>query len=327
MKNGGGGAPENKLLKGKFLGFALGLLRFKRRILLCPPEGENRRIYKNGAQEILHFVQNDMSFKIGTNTCHPEDEVRRISKKNERGVFRFAQNDKKCAFTLAEVLITLGIIGIIAAMTLPALVGKYKKLVTVTKLKKVYTTLSQMVMQSQEDNGPASFSTDAKIDADVVETFFNMYWKPYFNNTNVYRSLAYGKTMPYTLRDGRGYNLSVYTAYSVGRVLFSTNDGTMYLLAMLSWDTEYDEEGNPIVVHKYAPLQTIYVDIDGIKGENTFGKDLFMFVIDFDNNVVKPYGYDKSNNSVNTDCIRGTGTYCAAKIMNDGWEIKDDYPW
>ena len=40
------------------------------------------------------------------------------------------------AFTLAEVLITLGIIGIVAAMTLPALVGKYQKVQTVNQLKK-----------------------------------------------------------------------------------------------------------------------------------------------------------------------------------------------
>ena len=40
------------------------------------------------------------------------------------------------AFTLSEVLITLGIIGIVAAMTLPALIGNYQKHVTVNKLKK-----------------------------------------------------------------------------------------------------------------------------------------------------------------------------------------------
>ena len=44
----------------------------------------------------------------------------------------------KKAFTLAEVLITLGIIGIVAAMTLPTLIGKYQKKQTVTQLKKAY---------------------------------------------------------------------------------------------------------------------------------------------------------------------------------------------
>ena len=37
---------------------------------------------------------------------------------------------------MAEVLITLGIIGIVAAMTFPALLGKYQKVVTVNQLKK-----------------------------------------------------------------------------------------------------------------------------------------------------------------------------------------------
>ena len=36
-------------------------------------------------------------------------------------------NKKKTAFTLAEVLITLGIIGIVAAMTLPTLIASYNK--------------------------------------------------------------------------------------------------------------------------------------------------------------------------------------------------------
>ena len=44
----------------------------------------------------------------------------------------------KRAFTIAEVLITLGIIGIVAAMTLPVVIGNYQKKVTVEKLKTVY---------------------------------------------------------------------------------------------------------------------------------------------------------------------------------------------
>ena len=44
-------------------------------------------------------------------------------------------------FTLAEVLITLGIIGIVAAMTLPTLVNNYKKQIYVVGLKKAYNNL------------------------------------------------------------------------------------------------------------------------------------------------------------------------------------------
>ena len=53
----------------------------------------------------------------------------------------FDKFNKAKAFTLSEVLITLGIIGIIAAMTLPSLVGRYQEKVTVTRLKKYYSIL------------------------------------------------------------------------------------------------------------------------------------------------------------------------------------------
>ena len=59
----------------------------------------------------------------------------------------------KKGFALAEVLITLGIIGIVAAMTLPALVQKNQEKVTVTKLKKVYSILSQAYQFAVNDYG------------------------------------------------------------------------------------------------------------------------------------------------------------------------------
>ena len=62
-------------------------------------------------------------------------------------------NKKKSAFTLAEVLITLGIIGIVAAMTLPALIQNYQKKQTVSQLKKAYSVISQALVSSQYDNG------------------------------------------------------------------------------------------------------------------------------------------------------------------------------
>lgn len=56
-------------------------------------------------------------------------------------------------FTLAEVLITLGIIGIVAAMTLPSLVGKYKEKQRVTQLKKAYSILNQAFLMAVKDYG------------------------------------------------------------------------------------------------------------------------------------------------------------------------------
>jgi prepilin-type N-terminal cleavage/methylation domain-containing protein len=57
------------------------------------------------------------------------------------------------AFTLAEVLITLGIIGVVAAMTIPTLMAKINERQTVTRLKKAYSTLSNAmrILEHDED--------------------------------------------------------------------------------------------------------------------------------------------------------------------------------
>ena len=54
-------------------------------------------------------------------------------------------------FTLAEVLITLGIIGVVAAMTLPALIQKNNNKVVETRLEKFYSGINQAIMLAEND--------------------------------------------------------------------------------------------------------------------------------------------------------------------------------
>ena len=67
-----------------------------------------------------------------------QGETRRISKEFQK-MLRGAQHDARKGFTLAEVLITLGIIGVVAAMTIPTLMAKFEKQQYVTQLKETYT--------------------------------------------------------------------------------------------------------------------------------------------------------------------------------------------
>lgn len=50
-------------------------------------------------------------------------------------------------FTLAEVLVTLGIIGVVAALTMPTLIDNHRKAVTETRLEKFYSLMSQAVLK------------------------------------------------------------------------------------------------------------------------------------------------------------------------------------
>ena len=59
----------------------------------------------------------------------------------------------RLGFTLAEVLITLGIIGVVAAMTMPSLITNYQKKQTISQLKKSYSVVSQALVSSQAENG------------------------------------------------------------------------------------------------------------------------------------------------------------------------------
>lgn len=58
---------------------------------------------------------------------------------------------KKLAFTLAEVLITLGIIGIVAALTIPSLMSNYRKKVIETRLSKFYATINNAIKLAEYD--------------------------------------------------------------------------------------------------------------------------------------------------------------------------------
>ena len=68
-------------------------------------------------------------------------------------IFHSMKTTKKFGFTLAEVLITLGIIGVVAAITIPGLMTKCKELQYRTTYKKVYSSLNQALKYAQEDDG------------------------------------------------------------------------------------------------------------------------------------------------------------------------------
>ncbi len=71
----------------------------------------------------------------------------------------FQIRNKAKGFTLSEVLITLGIIGVVASMTLPTLIAKYNKKQTAIAVKAAYSMLSQAILQSVADNGDTKYWT------------------------------------------------------------------------------------------------------------------------------------------------------------------------
>ncbi len=217
------------------------------------------------------------------------------------------QNTKN-AFTLAEVLITLGIIGVVAALTMPSLIANYQKQAAVTKLKKSYNILSNALLHAQVDHGEPKTWTLNGVDIKTNSEQLADILKPYL------------KIVKDCGSDGGCFKDG--NAYQINGTATGTNYGgaSDFYAFILSDGTSVILDANPS-----SSARSIYFDIDGPAGVNMFGKDLFIFVLQ-DNKFI-PYGYDNEE-TVGTNCSKtGAGTMCAAKIMSDGWKIKDDYPW
>lgn len=227
---------------------------------------------------------------------------------------------KSFAFSLAEVLIALVVIGVVAAITVPVLFENYKKQETISRLKKAYSVISNGLRMSQTENGPFS-SWEVGADMTDVEGYFNKYWVPYFQNITKYnyaKDLGYEDNLCWKNINGKKIGWGVMTSDT--RILFALADGTVVFYPRNTTDIN----GNP------AYTRFFYVDINGSKKPNVIGKDVFMFyVVDYDN--LKPYCYERNEAGINNNCKKSIDNVnencCTAKIMYDGWQIKEDYPW
>lgn len=79
-------------------------------------------------------------------------------------------------FTLAEVLITLGIIGVVAAITLPAVINKIQHKQLETAFKKSYSGISQVVQRITNEEGviPDVTNFSGGKGTELVEKYFSV---------------------------------------------------------------------------------------------------------------------------------------------------------
>ncbi len=236
---------------------------------------------------------------------------------------------KKRGFTLAEVLITLAIIGVVAALTIPTVVRNYQKQETATKLKKAYSTLANTTNLAIADEGPVSGWEVGQQNGESAVNFSNTYLVPYLKilrNCGIKTSNEC--SVEYTTLDKTG---SGVLNGSFAR--FFTADGT--IVAISTQNFLGSSDGLP---YKYM---IVLVDVNGQKKPNTYGKDIFELryyvfngsATNRNNGKFMPPGYDYarvsllSESDASSCSKKGNGRFCAAVIIKDGWEIKDDYPW
>jgi len=236
----------------------------------------------------------------------------------------------KKGFTLAEVLITIGIIGVIAAMTIPTLINNTNKVEAVTALKKSYAILSQVHEMLAADNGSfadavgsiASSEGFANIFAQKMKVVKNCGPKTEASDcfTNAYKKIDNSSTINFSDLIGDDF-------FQVPSKEFNpliTADGMAYAFALTKDSTcSFQVLPSPLL-NQVCGL--VGVDINGPnKNPNKIGRDLFVFWIT--RNGIYPCGTEADNdkNIINDDC-NPTGTppstqdgfYCAKKIFDEG---------
>ena len=172
----------------------------------------------------------------------------------------------KRGFTLAEVLITLGVIGVVAAMTLPVLIQNMNKQAWVSGLLKTYTTLEQGFKMVLVDENVEDFGNSSCIGG--YEDFKNCMLK-YFKASEV--SLSDYVQKPITTEEG-----PYYTASQTKTSAIALADGTLVFYG-----------GNGNVGHVF------FTDVNGKKGPNTYGRDIFAFIVGTSNSgrkLIYPVG-------------------------------------
>jgi prepilin-type N-terminal cleavage/methylation domain-containing protein len=195
-------------------------------------------------------------------------------------------------FTLAEVLITLSIIGVVAALTIPSVTHNVTEKQCLVALRKEYNVLTQATMLLQNSGvnidpvsgvtAQAQYATVLKsVKSGVLSDFLSA------NNYHDYKSTnirAIGGGAPALLMpDGSAWGFVTYTSGFCS--------------------TKHTDSGRCIKV---------FIDVNGNKSPNMVGKDYFAFVIANENGTWKAYPWGIDN--VVDGNQRCSSTACAGNI-------------
>lgn len=229
-------------------------------------------------------------------------------------------------FTLAEVLITLGIIGVIAAMTIPIMISKYNRHIVETRLKGIYSTILQAYKLAQYNE--ISLYDSKTDDADVngfsyarSKDVFEVMFLPVFAGGTIYPKgstkfnfySADGSTF-----FGTNYIHEVYYELNNGTVLGFTRGGN------------YDGMQFKVILAPQKKKLLAGKDYFTLLFRND-GQGNYVYAQLFRNQYENPSGrikvleYCKSN-SLYPANSSSTASFCAHAIIQNSFKIPDDYP-
>lgn len=214
------------------------------------------------------------------------------------------------AFTLAEVLITLGIIGVVASITIPTLMQNKFEQETSAKLKKAYSTLSNAYDRAVQETGGTPDAWDLK-GADDSQGALNMLnaFAPHLSiikNCGVSTNQDCFPSGTYKTLAGAD-NINVNTTNQVSKV--ELKDGNLLFFKIKDANCALSPaRGGSLALQNVCAVAG--VDTNGFKSPNQIGIDLFTFYVT--KYGIVPYGTQQETQ------ITFNG-YCKNKVSADGW--------
>lgn len=228
------------------------------------------------------------------------------------------------AFTLAEVLITLAIIGVVAALTIPNLVQNYKKAVVGTKLAKFYSMINQAIARSEIDNGD-------KITWDVMyhishgelsqegisaKEWYEKYLARYIQVLKTEETNTHEEVFNVYFPDGSmvgiwgGHMVYYPNSKDYEEQQLATDDGEEYT------DRKREDSGIKYFLFIFSPYRT--------NNKWTYNKGVEPYM---------PYDFDGTTEALKNNpaigCrqdVTNERAYCTELIRRNGWKIPKDYP-
>lgn len=212
---------------------------------------------------------------------------------------------KSKAFTLAEVLITLAIIGVVAAITITAITKNNNEKETVTKVKKAYTTLSQAFKLADVYSGEVSTwgwdyagsPTGANNALNAMAKYLNIE-KKCGTDTG---AGCFPKNLMYKYLHGANWTIvDNAAAYAKARL----SDGSSISVFSDGPDCTFTRGTSPKLTQSVCGW--IVYDINGDKSPNSIGRDTFFFIVA--RTGIIPTGTPEDNTFGLTSLCTKTGT-------------------
>ena len=258
---------------------------------------------------------------------------------------------KKRGFTLAEVLITLGIVGVVAALTAPALVMSSRNEANAARLSTVVSNMENAFQTAIAQEGVdnlygTSLWEENRVDATAGNKARFVGRLGQYMILNGYKdnqAAFYGNGVrTYAMSNSGGVGVATNIGIMSTPFVIETKNGAAIFIATQrnvfnAWfKNQAIDSGRTL----YTQAAQVAIDVNGKNGPNVFGRDIFFFVLG-ENGVLYPYGgrdvnlingggegtWDQDNRVFScTDDSKGNepammGVGCTARVIAEGYKI------